>query len=156
MDRHVSMGFGRVIRQRSCWCTSERNEVYPSRSTWRLPREGKLKAIESMAVAAVGGMGGGAARRVLAREREELLAEGMREDWKAAHQSTEKTCAVRPTARILRLTILHRSAESKVGNFDGTTADSASGFPMSSSCRAQHGEELVSDLYRDSSQLTKP
>jgi hypothetical protein len=53
---------------------------------------------------------------------------------KAAHRSTEKTRAIRPTARILLLTTLRRSAESEVGDVGGTTADSSSELSMSSSC----------------------
>lgn len=50
-----------------------------------------------------------------------------------ANRSTEKTRAIRPTARILLLTILRRSAESEVGDTGVTTTDSSSELSMSSS-----------------------
>ena len=51
-----------------------------------------------------------------------------------ANRSTEKTRAIRPTARILLLTILRRSAASGDGDSGGTTTDSSSELSMSSSC----------------------
>jgi len=51
-----------------------------------------------------------------------------------ANRSTEKTRAIRPTARILLLTILRRSAASGDGGSCGMTTDSSSELSMSSSC----------------------
>ena len=55
---------------------------------------------------------------------------------KVANRSTEKTRAIRPTARILLLTILRRSALAWSGGGDtgGMTTDSSSELSMSSSC----------------------
>jgi hypothetical protein len=53
---------------------------------------------------------------------------------KIANRSTEKTRAIRPTARILLLTILRRSAASGDGGSGGRTTDSSSELSMSSSC----------------------
>src|SRR5713226_4567062 len=52
---------------------------------------------------------------------------------KIANRSSEKTRAIRPTARILLLTILRRSAAVGVGFSGGRTTDSSSELSMSSS-----------------------
>ena len=80
------------------------------------------------------------------------------EDGNVAHRSTENTRAIRPTARILLLTILRRSTASAGGDVGGMTTDSSSELSMSSSCEHVFSTaQSISVTYIEGSrQLTRP